>query len=256
MTGSDFIERPLVNRTVLVARPRHQAGDLAEMLISRGANVVFQAAIEIDEPDDWEPVDQAISRIGTYDWIVFSSSNGVDAFLGRIQDPQVLVSNRLASIGPGTAARIQDFGLSCELMPETFRAESLAEVLSPHVEGRRVLLIRASRGREVLAESLRNAGAVVEQVIAYVSRDVELPDPEIEDLMFEGDIDWIAITSSSIARSLTELFGESLMKTQLATVSPITEKALQECGFDSTVVAKRHDMIGLVDAICSKESKS
>jgi len=256
MTGSGSIERPLVDRTVLVARPRHQAGDLAQLLISRGANVVFQAAIEIDEPDDWEPVDQAISRIETYDWVVFSSSNGVDAFLGRIQDPQRLASNRLAAIGPGTAARIQDFGLSCDLMPETFRAESLAEALSPHVEGRRVLLIRASRGRELLAESLENAGAVVEQVVAYVSCDVEMPDPQIEDLMFEGDIDWIVVTSSAIARSLAELFGESLMKTQLATISPITEKALQECGFESTVVAERHDMIGLVNAICLKESEA
>lgn len=256
MTTDNTSLRPLRDRTVLIARPKHQASDLARLLTERGATVEFQPAIEIGEPDDWLPVDRALREIEKYEWVVFSSSNGVNALLGRIDEPQRLGSCRLAAIGPGTAARITEHGLTCELIPETYRAESLAGALAPHVAGHRVLLIRASRGREVLAERLRESGAEIEQVVVYSSRDVAEPDPRISQRLEGGTINWVAVTSSAIARSLASMFGPSLEKTQLAAVSPLTEMTLRECGFIAATVAKQYDMPGLVEAICQKETVS
>jgi len=108
-----------------------------------------------------------------------------------------------------------------------FRAESLAESLAGEALGKHFLLVRASRGREVLVEQLKAAGAIVEQVVAYTSGDVERPDPEIEKMLAAGRIDWITVTSSSIARSLVSLFGEKLRQSKLASISPVTSAALK-----------------------------
>ena len=127
-----FTTRPLFGRTVLITRPEHQSDDLAARLQNLGANVLRQPAIEIGPPTDWTPVDQAIERLPELDWLVFSSSNGVEYFLGRLlalgHDMRRLASVRLAAIGPGTAAALAEFHLKADLQPDTYRAESLAEV--------------------------------------------------------------------------------------------------------------------------------
>jgi uroporphyrinogen III methyltransferase/synthase len=254
-----FNTRPLFGRSVLVTRPEHQADELADRLRKLGANVLYQPAIEIAPPADWRPVDNAIQRIAEFDWLVFSSSNGVHFFMQRLfalgHDVRRLGNCRLAVIGPGTARALGEFHLSVDVHPNTYRAEALAEALVPHVKGQRVLLLRASRGREVLAELLLKTGAMVEQAVVYESRDIEEPANDVLEGLKAGEIDVTTVTSSAIARSLVAMFGESLRKTRLAAISPLTAEVLAELGYPAEVVAETYTSEGLVQAILAARSR-
>ena len=247
-----FATRPLSGKRIVITRPLGQADALREPLQELGADVLVQPAIEISPPADWALVDDALQRLDHYDWLVFSSANGVRYFFERLLatggDMRRLGRVQLAAIGPGTAEELADFGLRADLMPGEFRAEALAEALAA-ADGRRFLLIRASRGREVLAERLRAAGREVDQVVTYRSSDVEQPIPEIAGALAAGEIDWVTVTSSAIARSLAALFGDQLRHTKLASISPVTSATLRELGFPPGIEATDYTMAGLVDAI-------
>jgi len=266
--------RPLHGRRVLVTRPRGQADELVDRLAELGADVWTQPVIEIADPPDWSAVDSVLARIVHFDWLVFSSVNGVERLLGRLLDRggdvRRLAKVRLAAIGPSTAASLERFGLRADLMPEPFRAEALAEALVERLEGgkdeastrprpqalsrsergaSRVLLARASRGREVLAERLRAAGVEVEQVVVYTSRDVVEPRPHVREAIRQGRVDWTLVTSSAIARSLDAMFGEQLSKTHLASISPITSDTLRQLGHQPAAEATEYTMEGIVRAV-------
>jgi uroporphyrinogen III methyltransferase/synthase len=134
-------------------------------------------------------------------------------------------------------------------VPEEFRAEALAESLAHTAAGQRLLLVRASRGREVLAEQLRAAGGDVEQVIAYQSTDVLTPHEEVAARLAAGRIDCVTVTSSAIARSLVAMFGANLHHTRLASISPITTATLQKLGFQPTFEAHEYTMQGIVNSL-------
>jgi uroporphyrinogen III methyltransferase/synthase len=248
-----FEKRPLFGQRILVTRPAHQAADLAEPLAELGASIVLQPAIEIRPPADWSPVDRAIEALDRFDWLVFSSGNGVRHLLGRLpavgRDLRALGRIKIAAIGPGTADELSRFHLQPDIVPDEFRAESLAECLASGAAGTRFLLIRASRGREILAEELTKAGGSVEQVIVYESVDVKSPQPEMAEQMAAGKIDWTTVTSSAIARSLVRLFGESLRKTKLVSISPITSATLRELGHEPAAEAREYTMPGVVAAL-------
>jgi uroporphyrinogen III methyltransferase / synthase len=253
-----FAARPLVGRTILVTRPIEQSEGMVEALSELGAAVLVQPAIEIRSPRDWGPVDAAISKLETFDWLVFSSANGVRYFLDRLQqvgrDLRALGNCKIAVIGPGTADALAEYRLRADLTPSEYRAESLAEALAGDAKGRRILLLRASRGREALAETLSAAGAEVTQVVVYESRDVPKPDPEIAEAFRTGRIDWVTVTSSAIARSLIEMFGADLRLAKLAAISPLTASVLEEAGYAATAVAERYTTPGIIDAILAAES--
>lgn len=250
-----FETRPLHGNRILVCRPREQAELLGELLAEQGADVLYQPAIRIDDPEDWTPVDEAISRIEEFDWLVFSSANGVRRLLNRILklgfDMRVLASIKIATIGPITANTLSEFGLKSDLQPAEYRAEALAATLSTQADGKRFLLARASRGRQVLAEQLKSAGGVVEQIVVYSSTDTAEPDPQIKQLLRDGQIRWTVVTSSAIARSIYSLFGSDLQQTQLASISPITTASLAEVGLTPKLEATEYSMAGLVKAIVS-----
>ena len=252
-TSKWFATRPLFGQTVLVTRPVHQATDLVQRLANQGAAALIQPAITINPPQDWAATDQAIQNLTAYDWLVFSSANGVDSFLERLDqlglDLRHLGNCRLAAIGPATARTLKKNHLNVDLQPNEYRAEALAELLAPETAGKRVLLLRASRGREVLAETLTAAGAEVEQIVVYQSTDTENADPEIAAALAEGRIDWITVTSSAIARSLVKMFGKSLAQAKLAAISPLTAGVLTEAGYAPLVVATDFTAAGLVEAI-------
>jgi uroporphyrinogen III methyltransferase/synthase len=265
-----FEKRPLFGQTVLVTRPIDQVSDIARPLAELGANVLFQPAIQIVPPQlhnriepsslpieqrqgDWSQVDRAIELLDRFHWLVFSSANGVRFFLDRFpatrRDVRVLGYLRIAAIGSATAAELARYHLRADLVPDEFRAESLANALAGGAAGKRFLLVRASRGREVLAEELTAAGGIVEQVVAYESTDIQQADPTIAAKMAAGQIHWTTVTSSAIARSLANLFGDSLRKTKLASISPITSATLRELGFEPAAEAKEYTMAGVVAAI-------
>lgn len=258
--ASWFTSRPLFGRTVLVTRPAAQSLTVIDALRPLGAAVVCQPAIEIAEPADWGPVDAVVGRLDAYDWLVFSSSNGVHWFLTRLaalgHDLRALGGRRLAAIGPATVEALAEYHLTADLQPDTYRAEALAEALAPHAQGQRFFLARASRGREVLAELLTAAGAIVDQAVVYESRDVDRPDETIAEAMAAGRIDWTTVTSSAIARSLANMFGDALRKTRLAAISPLTADVLRELGYKPDVVADQYTTDGIVAAILAAEGHS
>lgn len=250
-----FTSRPLFGRTVLVTRPEHQADDLASKLREMGANVLYQPAIEIAEPRDWAPVDRVLRRLDDFDWLVFSSSNGVRYFLNRLPtlglDLRQLSRVKLAAIGPATADALAEYHLQADVQPDEYRAEALAAALTPHVRGQRVLLARASRGREVLAELLTAAGAIVEQAVLYESRDITTPNADVVEALAGGRVDWVTVTSSAIARSLIAMFGETLRKAAIVSISPLTAEVLAESGGLSSVVAQTYTTDGIIVTILS-----
>lgn len=248
-----FTTRPLFGQTVLVTRPAGQGGEMIDRLETLGAKVLVQPAIEISEPDDWSKVDRAIKKLQDYDWLVFSSRNGVEYFLNRLAelslDLRALGGAKLAAIGSATAAALAEYHLKVDLLPDEYRAEALVEALVPEAAGKRFLLLRASRGREVLAETLLAAGADVEQVVVYKSTDVTKPNEEVAAALRAGEIDWTTATSSAIARSLVALFGGDLTRTQLAAISPLTAGVLDELGCKPTTVASDFTAEGVIAAI-------
>lgn len=163
---------------------------------------------------------------------------------------------KLAAIGPGTTEELLRFRLRADLVPGVSRAEALAGALAAEAPGRRFLLARASRGREVLAEQLAAAGAEVEQVVAYRSGDVERPEPGVAAALDAGRIDWITVTSSAIAQSLVRLFGDALRRAKLASISPITSEVLRRAGLEPAVEATSYTMAGVVEAILENEASS
>jgi uroporphyrinogen III methyltransferase/synthase len=250
-----FAARPLFGKRLVVTRPRHQAASLARLLEELGGQVLFQPAIDIGPPPDWTAVDHVLGRLDRFDWLVFSSTNGVSFLLDRLWetagDLRRLGRIRLAAIGPGTADELARYRLRADRVPAEFRAESLAAELVGDAPGRRFLLARASRGREILAETLRAAGAEVEQVVVYRSEDVALPDPAVAEALEAGSIDWVTVTSSAIAKSLARLFGERLRRARLASMSPVTSQTLRELGFEPATEAGVYTIEGLAEAIAA-----
>lgn len=251
-----FTGRPLFGQTVLVTRPQGQADAMAERLRELGAEVLVQPAIQIEPPSDWSAVDSAADRLEEFDWVVFSSSNGVRFFLDRLIergiDARRFGRAKLAAIGPRTAESLAGYSLRADLLPDEYRAEALAEVLAQACDGRRVLLIRASRGREVLAEQLAAAGASVEQTVVYRSVDTPGANADAAAALAAGRVDWTTATSSAIARSLVRLFGDDLRKTKLAAISPLTAGVLTEAGFSPAATATSYTADGLIDAIACR----
>lgn len=251
-----FSRRPLFGQKIVVTRPEHQASSLADPLAEAGADVLLAPTITIGPADGTGPLDNAINNLKQYNWVVFASANGVHYFLKRLLergfDLRQLGQSKLAAIGSGTAQALKEYHLHADLIPEEFRAESLAAALIPQVQAapqKNVLLVRASRGREVLAEQLSAAGASVTQVVAYSSIDITTPDPAIAEKLAAGQIHWITVTSSAIAQSLVKLYGTALQQTKLASISPITSDTLRQLGYPPTVEATQYTMDGVVKAI-------
>lgn len=254
-----YDKRPLSGVSVLVTRGAEQARGLVSPLRELGAETLVQPAIKILPPKDWSPVDAAISDLRSFDWLVFSSSNGVQAFLDRLlaqgRDLRAMGNAKLAVIGPGTAAELERYHLRADLIPMEYRAEALADALAKNANGQRFLLLRASRGREVLAEQLTTAGGHVTQVVVYQSLDVPAPDEDVQQRLREGRLQWITVTSSAIARSLIALFGDDLRRAKLVSISPLTSEVLREAGFEPAAEAAEYTMGGVVRAILAAESR-
>jgi uroporphyrinogen III methyltransferase/synthase len=252
-----FEQRPLFGTRILVTRPAEQMEPLCQALALLGADVIRQPAIEIRAPDDWHAVDAALERVQQFDWIVFSSANGVRYLLDRLadlgRDLRALGSVRLAAIGPGTADQLAQYRLRADLQPQQYRAEALAAALAEQAAGQRFLLVRASRGREVLATELARHGGRVTQVVAYLSQDVPAADPLVRQRLEEGHIDWITVTSSAIARSLVNMFGESLRRSRLVAISPVTGQLLEQLGYPPAAEATTYTMDGVVEAIVAQQ---
>jgi uroporphyrinogen III methyltransferase/synthase len=246
-----FEARPLFGVRVLVPGSPVTSQTLREHLTELGADAIIQPAIRI-APPDWDPMDAALDRLQEYDWLAFSNAAVVDVVVQRLAarggDLRRLSAVRIAAIGAGIADRLARYHLRADLVPDESGAASVARALMAG-GARRVLLVRASRGGEALAEGLARAGASVHQIIAYRSTDVEEPDPDVAADLAAGNITWVAITSSSVARSVVRLYGAALRSVRFASIGPLASATLRELGFQAAVEAAPPTMDGLVAAI-------
>jgi len=252
-TANWFEQLPLFGQRILVTRPAAQAEALGGQFEELGADVWSQPAIELREPADWSAADEVLERLSQFDWIVYSSVNGVHAFMKRMQangqDLRALGPVRLAAIGPATADALARYHLRADRCPQRYQAEDLADELARDAGGQRFLLVRASRGREILGERLLAAGADVEQVVFYESVDVREPAPDVHQAMRAGQINWTTVTSSAIARSLDLMFSSDLAATRLVSISPVTSATLRQLGWEPAAEAREATMAGVVEAV-------
>lgn len=250
-------KRPLIGRTVLVTRPEEQAEALAKPLRDLGARVLKQPAIAIEPPQDWKPVDSAIAKLSEYDLLIFCSHNGVQFFLNRLKtrggDMRALAGLEIGCIGKKTAAALEQFHLQCDLMPDTFHAEAMASLIGPRVNGKRIIVIRASRGNDQLAIQLAALGGNVTQVIAYQHSDVTVCDRSIKEAVSNGEVDWITVTSSATAESLHCMFSDAMNDMKIASLSPITSRKLNELGYPIQAEASPYTIEALVEALVKAE---
>jgi uroporphyrinogen III methyltransferase/synthase len=257
-----FDDRPLSGRRIVVTRSREQAGELIDMLEERGAEAIPAPTIRIAPPEDTEALDRACAQAGTFDWIVFTSANGVDHFMQRLLalgDVRDLKGVKLCTIGPSTASRLQRYGIRVDLMPGEFRAEALIQTLTDlgPIGGQRFLLPRADIARDVLADELRSAGAEVVDVAAY--RTLAGPadresDYDVYRMLLDRQIDAITFTSASTVRNFVTMFGQEqaadlLRTTIVASIGPVTAEAAQQLDITTTVMPPRYTIPDLVDAL-------
>jgi uroporphyrinogen III methyltransferase/synthase len=253
-----FEQRPLHGRRVLVTRPRGQAGPLLARLEQLGAVPLLLPTVEIRPPADWGPVDRAIAGLADYQWLVFTSVNGVHAFVGRLlelgRDLRALGGVRLAAIGPATAEALRGYHLVPDLVPATFRSEDLAAALVPQVAGQRVLLARADRGREALNQLL-GAVARVEQVAVYSQVDAVAAEAGVLDALRRGEVDFVLLTSSNIVRALARLLDDPCQarlregRPGVVSISPVTSAAVLELGWPVAAEAKVFTVPGVIEAL-------
>jgi uroporphyrinogen-III synthase len=278
---------PLQDKRILVTRTREQASVLSDQLRALGAEPVEFPTIHIVPPQQWEKLDQAFARLFVssaevqpyYSWLVFTSANGVNICCERLQhlgyDLRAMQHVRIATIGPATAAVLRRYGLTADLVPDAYIAESVAEALiedskrrGETLNGNRILLPRAAEARDILITLLQEAGALVDEIVAYQTIPVATDDErgrEILHLLRSGHLDIITFTSSSTVRNFVRWLnsGEATgslhaephhaetfhHRTRIACIGPITAQTAREYGLEVDIEAKTFTISGLVEAI-------
>jgi uroporphyrinogen III methyltransferase/synthase len=255
-----FEHRPLFGKRVLVTRSRSQSSELSQLINDLGGESIEFPVIRLVEPQRVQALNEALADISDYQWVIFTSANGVKFFFDRIRKQKIDIRNmkaNLAAIGPKTAAALEEKGLLVEALPEEYKAEALVEHLRPLVhKGEKVLLPRADIAREVLAVELREMGCEVTDVDAYDTKIDATNAQEIVTMLLEQQIDVITFTSSSTVRNFvhsirlaTTNMETLLQKTQIACIGPITAKTAENLGLKVDVVAEEYTIDGLVKAI-------
>lgn len=254
-----FEQKSLAGRLIVVTRPRMQAASLVERLESEGAEVLPLPTIEIAPPRSYAELDQALHRAGEFDWLVFTSVNGVRSFVARLQalrlDLRAWHRAKIAAIGAETKTELERLGLRVDVMPDDYRAEGLAQVLACHaLAGKRVLLPRAEGARALLVEELSRCGAYVEEVTTYRSvLPSRLPQmPYLLDALQQRRVDLVVFTSSSTVRNfvhILHLHGLSCTGLKCAAIGPITAHAAKERGMHVVIEPEQYTAASLASAI-------
>jgi uroporphyrinogen III methyltransferase/synthase len=252
-----YDRRPLFGKKILVPRPTHQASDTAKAIRERSAQPLLFAAIEITDPPDLAPLERAIGELEVYDWVLFTSTNGVERFFAALsragRDARALGRARLAAIGPRTARGFRSFGLNPDWIAEEYIGESLAHAILAQ-SPKRVLIPRALVAREELPQILRDGGVTVDVVPAYQTLAASTERSEAFGALFENDgVDVVLFTSSSMVNSVCDLLAERaasvLGSVTVASIGPITSKTLRARGIEPDVEAGQYTVAGLLDAL-------
>lgn len=243
---------PLINKRVVVTRPRTHAVDLSGKLTALGAEVILLPVIDITPLADYSAPDEALRDMARYDWVIFTSVKGVEAFWSRCLqigiEPNGLI-HKVAAVGPATAAALQSSGISPALVPQRYVAQGLVGELGD-VNGQRILLARAEQAPDALPDELRAKGALVDDVPVYRTIPVT-PGSDALDELRQG-IDIITFASSSAVTSFVELVDLpefDVLRLPTACLGPITAATARNAGFTTIITAQTYTTDGLVAAI-------
>lgn len=248
----------LCGKRILITRAQEQAGSLARLLAECGAQPLEFPSIEIVPPESWEELDQAISRLEDYTWLIFTSVNGVRYFLQRLnalgKDFQDLKGIKICTIGPSTAKVLEKLGISVTWVPDEYRAEAIVEGLGKELVGQRVLLPRAEIARDILPKQLKALGAEIDVVTAYRTLRASSQVDQIRKLLQAREVDMVTFTSPSTVKNFLNLFeqGEGIKllgNTFIACIGPITADTVKAFDLFPHVVASEYTIRGLVQAI-------
>lgn len=250
-----FEDRPLAGKRIVVTRTRTQAGALTKQLAQLGADVLELPTIRIEPPSDLRAFAELVQDSHGYDWIIFTSPNGVNSFFDLFyklyDDAREIGAAKIAAIGPATAQRIKEFHLHVDLQPTEFVAEALVREFKKQggVENLRILLARAEKARDVLPKELAAMGGIVDEGLAYRTEPETRDDNGARRRLVEEGADLITFTSSSTVENFMALDLPWPAGMQVASIGPVTSKTARDLGLNVDVEARRHDVPGLVDAI-------
>ncbi len=254
--------RPLFGQKIVVTRTKDMASELVAPLEEQGANCLECATISIEPPDSWDDLDNALTGLENFQWIVFTSINAVDYFFQRLHqnglDSRALKGCKVACVGKVTAERLKDYGLICDLLPDKYTGEGLANALEKVVRaGHKVLLPRAQKAREVVPERLRQAGALVTVVPVYKNAAPDGRDDFLKDKLQKRDVDMVTFTSSSTVTNFVKMLNtgnaeglhELMRDVKVAAIGPITAATVSEYGLNVDVQPEKHTISDMVQAI-------
>mgnify|MGYP000502924510 FL=1 len=256
-----FEKKPLYSRSVVVTRAREQASGLAQSLMDLGAEVIQCPTIEITPMADYTELDAALANLADYQWIIFTSVNGVRHFWQRLanagKDSRALATCKVAAIGPATADALTQHGIAPDFIPDRYVAEGVLDGLvareNGNVRGKRFLLPRAAKAREVLPDELRKAGAVVDVISAYQTVPAAHRKDEVMERIMAGTLDCVTFGSSSTVENFLSLIPADVLKAhpevQLAAIGPITADTLTANGLPCHIQPAEYTIPALVAAL-------
>src|SRR5690606_13968667 len=253
-----FENKPLFGRRILVPRPVHQAQETANQIRERGAEAVVCPVIEVHAAPEPRRLHDAAARVGEYDWLLFTSANGVNAFFAALAlvgaDSRRLGRVQVGAIGPRTASALDAYGIKADLVAKEFVGEGLASALLDAGANGKVLLPRALEARDELPNALRAAGLVVDVVPAYETKPIPASRSLSLRALFEaGEVDTVMFTSSSMVSATVAALGpdavQLLAGAHVASIGPITSKTATDLGLTVNTTATEYTVGGLLDAL-------
>ncbi|TKB72657.1 MAG: uroporphyrinogen-III C-methyltransferase [Nitrospira sp.] len=255
-----FEAKPLFGKRIVLTRAREQAREFSQLLAAYGAEPVEVPTIQIVPPASWQAIDDAVARLNSYQWLIFTSVNGVKPFMDRLhgagKDARALAGLRLCAIGPRTAQELGAYGLTPDVVPAEFQAEGVIDSLTRiGVRGSRILIPRAEVAREILPEQLRELGATVDVIPVYRTIAPAVDVASLTQEFQDGRVAAVTFTSSSTVRNFVELFGGRdvvkplVAKVVIACIGPITAGTAKEYGLTVTVMSAENTVPALAEAI-------
>ncbi|MCD4741526.1 MAG: uroporphyrinogen-III C-methyltransferase [Desulfobacteraceae bacterium] len=254
-----FEHLPLLGKKIVVTRARAQASDLIALLRKYGAECIEIPTIKINPPKNILPLKKSIDNISSFDWVIFTSVNGVQFFFDTLysqnKDVRILGHLKFACIGPVTKKILKKYGIISDVLPETYKAESVVKAFSGiEIKGKNILIPRAKEARAVLPQELKKMGAIVEEVTAYETSLVDNDKDTLVKMLENNDIDIVTFTSSSTVKNFAELlpsdkFEKLIKNVTSACIGPITEKTARSLGFSPEIVATDYTIDGLMNSI-------
>jgi uroporphyrinogen III methyltransferase/synthase len=261
-----LIKKPLTGKRILITRARDQSSEFATRLRNLGAEAIEYPTIEIVPPTSWKGVDRAIDRLESYDWIIFTSANGVKFLFQRLEKRgfplRFPASLKVCAIGPATAKQLKEKGFRIDYTPKEFIAEAILDGFGKMpVQGKRILLARVKQARDVLPKGLKKLGAEVDVVEAYRTLKPRGGRKRLKQLLSNGEMDVITFTSSSTVNHFAELLKKEDIKRLLkgiviACIGPITAQTAKRLGMKVQIQPKQYTIPGLTQAIADYFSKN